>query len=57
MVIFNNRIDAKRLHLSRFKENLKNYKTGKEVLTDTNIYLTQEIILEPKSVLLLELNK
>ncbi|WP_269226520.1 glycoside hydrolase family 13 protein [Flavobacterium eburneipallidum] len=55
MVIFNNRIDAKTLDLNRFQENLKNYKTGKEVLTEINIDLTKEILLEPKSVLLLEL--
>ena len=38
-----------------FKENIKEYKTGKDVISELKFDVTNEIILEPKSVLILEL--
>jgi glycosidase len=55
MVLFNNGSETKTLKTDRFAENIGNYKTGKDVITDKIIDLTKEITLEPKSVLILEL--
>jgi glycosidase len=55
MVLFNNSSETKTLKTDRFAENIGNYKTGKDVITDKIIDVTKEITLEPKSVLILEL--
>jgi neopullulanase len=55
MVLFNNSRENKTLNTTRFAENIRNYKVGKDVITDKIIDLTTEITLEPKSVLILEL--
>lgn len=55
MVLLNNSTEIKTLKTNRFAENIGNYKTGKDVITDTIIDVTEEITLEPKSVLILEL--
>lgn len=55
MVLINNSNETKTLKTDRFEENIKNSKTGKDVITDKIINVTKEIILEPKSVLILEL--
>ena len=52
MVLFNNNDDSKTLNMDRFAENVKNYKTGKDVITDQIMDVTQEITLAPKSVLI-----
>ncbi len=55
MVLFNNSDKIKTLKTDRFAENIGNYSSGKDVLTDKIIDVTNEITLEPKSVLILEL--
>jgi glycosidase len=55
MVLFNNSDKIKTLKTNRFAENIGNFKTGKDVITDKIIDVTNEITLEPKSVLILEL--
>jgi glycosidase len=55
MVLFNNSDKIKTLKTNRFAENIGNYKTGKDVITDKIIDVTKEITMEPKSVLILEL--
>jgi len=55
MVLFNNSSETKTLKTNRFAENIGNYKTGKDIITDKIIDLTKEITIEPKSVLILEL--
>lgn len=55
MVVFNNSNETKTLKTDRFAENIGNFKTGKDVITDKIIDVTKEITLEPKSVLILEL--
>ena len=55
MVLFNNSKESQTLKTNRFQENIGTYKTGKDVITDKIIDVTNEITLEPKSVLILEL--
>ena len=55
MVLINNSNETKVINTTRFAENIGNYKTGKDVITEQNIDVTKEITLEPKSVLILEL--
>ena len=55
MVLFNNSNETKAINTNRFAENIVNYKTGKDVITGKEIDLANEITLEPKSVLILEL--
>ncbi|WP_281297565.1 glycoside hydrolase family 13 protein [Flavobacterium limnophilum] len=55
MVVFNNSSETKTLKTDRFAENIGNFKTGKDVITDKIIDVTKEITMEPKSVLILEL--
>jgi len=55
MVLLNNSTEIKTLKTDRFAENIGNYKTGKDIMTDEIIDLSKEITLEPKSVLILEL--
>lgn len=55
MVIVNNSKDNQKLNLSRFEENLKNYASGNDILSDQNFDLKQELSIEGKSSLILEL--
>lgn len=55
MVLLNNTSETKTLKTNRFAENIGNFKTGKDVITDKIIDVTNEIIMGPKSVLILEL--
>lgn len=55
MVLINNSNDTRTVKTNRFQENIGNFKTGKDVITDQIIAITNEISLEPKSVLILEL--
>ncbi|KLT69072.1 glycoside hydrolase family 13 protein [Flavobacterium sp. ABG] len=56
MVVFNNNAKPQTIKTDRFKENIKNYKSGKDVITEKTFDLTSEITLEPKSAVVLELN-
>lgn len=56
MVIINNAPEAKTFKTARFSEGIKNYKNGKDVLTGKSINLASDITIDPKSVLVLELN-
>lgn len=56
MVIINNAAETKTLKTARFSEGIKNYKNGKDVLTGKSVNLMSDITIEPKSVLVLELN-
>lgn len=55
MVVFNNNAKEQIVKTNRFKENIKNYKLGKDVITGKTFDLASEITLEPKSALILEL--
>jgi hypothetical protein len=55
MVLMNNNNETKTVKTDRFKENIKDFKTGKDVISELTFDVTNEIIIEPKSVLILEL--
>ncbi|OYQ32222.1 alpha-amlyase [Flavobacterium cyanobacteriorum] len=56
MVVMNNSNESRTFKTGRFAEGIKNYKTGKDVLTGKSLTLVNDITIEPKSVLILELN-
>jgi hypothetical protein len=55
MVVFNNNAKEQVVKTNRFKESIKNYKSGKDVISGKTFDLASEITLEPKSALVLEL--
>ncbi len=55
MIVLNNSNESQKLNPIRFKENIGFFKSGNEVLTGKTINVTTEISLDPKSVLILEL--
>jgi glycosidase len=55
MVLINNSNETSTVKTNRFKENIKDFKTGKDVISEFTFDVTDEIIIEPKSVLILEL--
>ena len=55
MVIINNNSEKQTLKTSRFKESIQNLKSGKEVLSGKIIDLNNDIEIEGKSALILEL--
>lgn len=55
MVVMNNSAEAKTIKTNRFQENIKSFKSGKDVLSGKTVDLSNEISLEGKSVLVLEL--
>ena len=56
MVAVNNSAESKTFKTGRFAENIKNHKSGKDVITGKTINLSGEITMEAKSVLVQELN-
>ncbi len=57
MVVINNSDEKQTFKTNRFQENISTYKSGTEVFSNTNFDLKNDISIEPKSVLLLELKK
>ena len=55
MVIINNSSEKQTIKTNRFNENILNFKSGNDVLTDKNFSLNQDISIDGKSVLILEL--
>lgn len=55
MVVFNKNKTPYSLQLDRFKDNMENVRTGKDVLTDETFTLQDSISLTPRSTLILEL--
>lgn len=55
MVVMNNNKESKTFPTNRFQESILNYKTGSDVLSGKTIDLKSDIIIEGKSVLILEL--
>jgi len=56
MVVINNTVETKTFKTKRFQENIKNFTSGKDILTGKSIDIKNEISLDGKSVLILELN-
>jgi hypothetical protein len=49
MVLINNSNETKTIiKTDRFKENIKNFKTGKDVISELTFDVTTEIIIEPR---------
>ena len=55
MVIINNNSDKQTLKTNRFKESIQNLKSGKEVISEKTFDLNNDIEIEGKSALILEL--
>jgi glycosidase len=55
MVIVNNNVENQTIKTNRFQESIKNYTSGKDVLSDKSIDLKNDISIEGKSVVVLEL--
>ena len=55
MVVINNNLETQKIKTNRFQENILNFISGKDVLSDKNLNLKNEIEIEGKSVLILEL--
>lgn len=55
MVVINNNSEKQILKTNRFKENIQNFKSGKEVLSGKIVDLNNDIEIEGKSALILEL--
>ena len=55
MVIINNSDESQTFKTNRFQESIQNYTYGKDVLTGISIDLKNDIAIEGKSVLILEL--
>ena len=55
MVIINNSAEKQAVKAARFKENIKTFTSGKDVITGSTVDLKNEISINPKSALILEL--
>lgn len=55
MVILNNSKQKQTFSTKRFAESIKNFKSGKDVLTNSEINLSNEISIDGKSAMILEL--
>jgi len=55
MMLLNDSNQTQNINTKRFNENLGDFKSGKDVITEKIIDVTGEITMEPKSVLILEL--
>lgn len=55
MVVINNSTEKQTIKTSRFQENTKNYTSGKDVVTEKTFVLKNDIEIEGKSALILEL--
>jgi glycosidase len=56
MIIMNNSLEKKTLSTERFAQNIQNYTTGKDVITDENFQVKNDLSIEAQSVLILELD-
>ncbi len=56
MIVMNNDTEKHQINNSHFQESIKNYKLGKDVLTGKTFNLSQDILIDGKAVLILELN-
>ncbi len=56
MVILNNSTKSQTIKTDRFRESIQNYSNGKEVMSGNNIELKNELTIDAKSVMILDLN-
>jgi len=57
MVVMNNSTKSQSVKTNRFQESIQHYKTGKDIMTGKTVDLKNDITMESKSVLILELQK
>jgi len=55
MVIVNNNIESQTIKTNRFQESIQNYSSGKDIISEKTIDLKNDISIEGKSVVVLEL--
>ena len=55
MVVINNSNETQTFKTNRFAESIQNYQTGKDILSGKTVDLKNDIAIEGKSVLVLEL--
>jgi predicted GTPase len=55
MVVINNAPDTQKINLTRFQENIKTFVSGTDVLEGKTIDLKNELSIEGKTALILEL--
>ena len=55
MVVINNNTDKHKININHYKESIKNYQTGTDVITRKQISLKDDIEIDGKSALVLEL--
>jgi hypothetical protein len=55
MVVINNAPDTQKINLTRFQENIKTFVSGTDVLNGKTIDLKNELSIEGKTALILEL--
>lgn len=57
MVIVNNSSEKQKISLSRFEESLTGFYSGKDIISDSVLSLKNDITIDPKSSMIIELNK
>ncbi len=57
MVIINNNTKDQKIDVARFKEGLKDFKTGTDIITDSNIVVTEDFTITSKTSMIIELKK
>lgn len=55
MVIINNNLENQKLEIKRFKEGLQDFRTGKDIITDTTIDMTENLMVPAKTSLIISL--
>ena len=55
MIIINNSYESQLIKTDRFAENIKNFTTGRDVISELTFDITNKITIELLSVLILEL--
>ncbi|WP_343211332.1 glycoside hydrolase family 13 protein [Aquimarina litoralis] len=57
MVIINNNSESQELDITRFKEGLKDFKIGKDIITDNTIDVTENITISSRTSMILTLQQ
>ncbi|MEW7290547.1 glycoside hydrolase family 13 protein [Aquimarina sp. 2304DJ70-9] len=55
MVLMNNNTKDQKIDITRFKEGIKDFKTGTDIITDSNIDITEPFAIQAKTSMILEL--
>ncbi|WP_024770403.1 glycoside hydrolase family 13 protein [Aquimarina macrocephali] len=55
MVVINNSLKDQQLDITRFKEGIKNYSVGTDIITDSNIDITEDFNIPAKTSMILDL--